>query len=166
MNAPRWTSGAWLTLAWLAFVSSMLAQSLDLSQVAARVPGIIVPGTLLLLIVQLIIESGVFGHSLEKKGTPGSIGTDFGEQSETLAPFSQRFLLSASWVSLLTVSAWLLGLVLGPALFCLVFLRWFAGQSWRFSLGYAAVVLLFVLSMFSLLLKVSPYPGVIAGLLD
>lgn len=164
MNAPRWTPGTGLTLGCIAFVTAMLAQSQDLSRVASLVPGIVVSGTLALLLVQLVIETGVFRSPDPENAQATGTLENTGDAREHRSPFSRRLLLSLSWIVLLSVSSWLLGLVAGPALFCLVFLRGSAGQTWRFSLGYAAAVLLIVASVFSLLLNATPYPGVIAGL--
>jgi hypothetical protein len=60
---------------------------------------------------------------------------------------------------LLLVVAWLLGAAAGPAVFCLCWLHWHAGERWPPSLAIGAVLGLALWLLFSVLPGVPLYPG-------
>lgn len=152
MSRVSWKSGYLILIALMAVSSLQLWQSFNLSRIAAQVPQLIIVGTLLLLCIQLTLEFVKRDHR-----SPC-------DPSANEARSLKRITLGVFWISLLVSSTWLLGLIIGPAVFALVFLRWSANESWLLSFGYSIAMVFFVGFVFLVLLKSSFYPGILFGL--
>jgi hypothetical protein len=121
MKTMVWKPRSWLTLFMVVFTMGFLFDSLSLSSAVVTVPQVIIWGTLILLLVQLLIELGIAGKSV----VSGRDQTGFVAGQDDLEPnISEAFprlVASVLWVGLLTVLVWLLGLVMGPSLFSLIY---------------------------------------------
>jgi len=164
MKTPQWTSGSCITLSLTVFTSWFLLESLFLSTVVAFIPRLIISATLLLLIVQLLLD--LFGKSALAKREPGKSLPASDPVLLEQAPHPMRFYLSIFWIAALACSTYLLGLVIGPSLFCLLFLRWSAKETWFTSITYSLILALIIYSVFATMLNIVLYDGVLAGALN
>jgi hypothetical protein len=142
-----------------------LFDSLSLSSAVVTVPQVIIWGTLILLLVQLLIELGIAGKSV----VSGRDQTGFVAGQDDLEPnISEAFprlVASVLWVGLLTVLVWLLGLVMGPSLFSLIYLRGSGRESWFLSMAYSLILSVVLVTVFSGILNVTLYGGLLANAL-
>jgi hypothetical protein len=89
------------------------------------------------------------------------------DQAESGIPADRRShtWLVILWISILPLITWLFGVIAGTSLFCLLFMKWYALESWKVSLVYA-LSLGFVLQLiFSIIFKITLYGGLITGVL-
>jgi hypothetical protein len=147
------------------FTMGFLFDSLSLSSVVVTVPQIIISGTLILLFVQLLIELGITGMPI----VSGRDQTGFVVGQDDLEPHISeafpRLVASVLWVGLLTVLVWLLGLVMGPSLFSLIYLRGSGRESWFLSMAYSLILSAVLVTVFSGILNVTLYGGLLADVL-
>ena len=127
----------------------MLWTSFSLSPASAWVPQWVLAITLILLLLQLACELVAAGSSLPQAGMQPADG----RRGRTVA--------AVAWLSLLLLLTWLLGTAPGGALFCCAWLRWHAGERWPLALGLAAGLGMVLWLLFSELLGVSLYAGVL-----
>ena len=151
--------GAWL--AWLFAVGTalLLWQALGLSPVATLIPRFVLSFTLLLLLVEIALE-------LKASGTPGANIAGSKSESQPLpgnpaqSPIAPRQpWREICWIAVLPLAMWLLGVIVGGALFCLAFLRWRSRESWLYSLTVAVVLGLVLQVLFSWVFQASLYQG-------
>jgi len=152
LQRPTLRNGFSLSLA--AFTAWMLFDSFSLSRVAAMLPQVVISATLLLVGTQWALDWGKRQGTTPKQSRPG-------QQTPQL-----QFLLSLLWIALLCCCAWLLGLVVGPALFCFLFLRGFARESWRLSIAYSVILASAIYFILVFLLNTMPYEGLLSGYLQ
>jgi len=148
---------AWVTLGLMIITLWFLQESIGLSSIASFIPRIILSLTLFLLIVQLL---------LDLKGSGGSSSLvaeiiDFQADSSIRAVRRTPAWLVILWITALPAAIGLLGVVVGGSLFCLVFMKWYAFEAWKFSLTFSIILGLAVQMVFSVILKISLYGGVI-----
>ena len=148
---------AWLTLGLMIIALWFLQDSIGLSSVASFIPRIILLLTLFLLIVQLLLDlKGPGGSSSYVAET-----MDFQADSTIRAVRRTPAWLVILWITALPTAIWLLGVMVGGSLFCLVFMKWYAFETWKFSLAFSITLGLAVQLVFSVILKITLYGGVI-----
>jgi len=141
--------GSWLTIVFAAGVSLMLWTSFGLSRASAWVPQWVLAITLILLLLQLARELLAAPKSLAQTGMQAADGRH------------KRAMAALVWLNMLLLLTWLLGTAPGGALFCCAWLRWHAGELWPLTLGIAAGLGMALWLLFSELLGVSLYAGVL-----
>lgn len=112
----------------------------QLSPVASLIPRFVLSGLLALL----LFESGRLLWR-QRRGSPDRAGRSEGERpgpGEEAVPDGPRSSLwrALAWIVPLPVAFGVLGPVAGSAAYCAAFLRWRSGESWRYSLAYAAIL--------------------------
>jgi hypothetical protein len=143
--------GSWFTIVFTALVLLMLWASLSLSKAAAWIPQLVLCATLVCLLLQLVNELRVAWTAFPETREPEA----YGFQGRTLAAFA--------WLVLLLLLTWLVGIAPASAFFCLGWLRWHAGENWMVSLVLSAGLGLALWVIFSVLLAVDLYPGVLGS---
>jgi hypothetical protein len=85
------------------------------------------------------------------------------EKKEKLSPQEKRRreLVGIGWLLAFFVMIVLFGLIPAIPLFVLVFMRFFGGESWRLSVGFAVVCWAFVYGVFVWGLRNEMYPGIL-----
>ena len=164
MRPVVWKPGSWLTLLMVVFTLGFLFDSLSLSSVVVTIPQIIIWGTLILLFVQLLIELGIIGMSVASGQGQTGPGADQDDLESQITEIFPRLVSSVLWVGLLTVLVWLLGIVVGTSLFSLIYLRASGGESWFLSMIYSFILAVIVVTVFSVILKITLYGGLLAGI--
>lgn len=149
--------GAWLTLAFTVLVSLMLWSSFDLSRAAAWIPRIILGFTLAVLLLRLALEIG---------RAPGQEPVEARGKAPVINSGSAVHATAAiGWISLLLLAAWLFGVAPGSALFCAIWLRLHARESWGLSLLVAGTTGAVLWLLFAVLPGSALYSGILwAGL--
>jgi len=165
LKAPHWIIRCWITLFLTVLTSWFLLDSFYLSKTATSIPQLIISGTLLLLIIQLVIDLGLIWQAVPVERGVDKLPSDPNPQRPDRPRQPRQFLFSIFWITLLASLVWLLGLSIASFLFCLIFLRWSAGESWTMSIIYSVVLALLVSSVFFFLSSITPYRGVLAGVL-
>ena len=157
MMNTKMSQRAWLTLGLMIIALWFLQDSIGLSSVASFIPRIILSLTLFLLIVQLLLDlKGPGGSSSYVAET-----MDFQADSTIRAVRRTPAWLVILWITALPAAIWLLGVMVGGSLFCLVFMKWYAFETWKFSLAFSITLGLAVQLVFSVILKITLYGGVI-----
>ncbi len=149
--------------------------SLGYNQLARLVPLVVLIAGLIAAVVNLVLElRAAFGS---KKEASAEAKLAAGAETETEKPKKEKKKLSPQekwrreWVGI----AWLLGLfamitVLGQIvaipLFVLLFMRYFGRESWRLSIAYAVVIVIFVYGLFIYGLRNELYPGILLPMLE
>ena len=157
MSNIKMAQKAWLTLVLTIITLWFLQESIGLSRVASFIPRVMLALTLFLLIVQLVLDlkgSGVFSSHVAE-ASDIKAGTSIPAVQRTPA------WLVILWITVLPAAIWLLGVVAGGSLFCLVFMKWYASETWKFSLAFSIILGLAVQLVFSVILKITLYGGVI-----
>lgn len=161
MMNVKMSQRTWMTLALTVITLWFLQESFGLSSVASFIPRVMLTLTLFLLIVQLL---------LDLKG-PGGSSPVIAETTDILAGTDRQAdrrisaWLVMLWITVLPAAVWLLGVIFGGSLFCLVFMRWYAFETWKISLAFAVTLGLVVQLAFSVILKITLYGGVIEQVL-
>jgi hypothetical protein len=156
---PELQLGTWLAWVFAAFTVFLLWQSLGLSPVASLIPRIVLALSLLLLVLEIALElkaRGARGAGIE--GTRNGLGlspSGAGRPGTALEP-PWRVIL---WIAVLPVSTWLFGVIIGGALFCMLFLRWRSRESWLYSLTVSVVLGLVLQVLFSWVFQSGLYQG-------
>jgi len=146
MRKMQMTQRSWMTLVLAIITSWFLLESLGLSRVSSIVPRVILSLTLVLLIVQLLLDLKA----------PGRV------RSHTAGTTAWLVIL---WIASQTAAIWLFGVVGGGAVFCLAFLKWYAFESWKISLAFAITLGVVMQLLFVVLFKITLYGGVIVQVL-
>lgn len=141
--------GSWLTIVFTTWVLLMLWASMGLSSASAWIPRLVLSTTLICLLLQLVSEFRA-ARTLLPENQP-LVGD--GRGGRTVA--------AIAWLALLLLLTWLLGVALASALFCLAWLRWYAGEHWLTSLILSTGLGLVLWLLFSVLLGASLYSGVL-----
>lgn len=136
MKSLRLSQETGMTLALALAVSWFLKESTTLSRVATLIPKAVLVVTLMLLAVQLVLDLRL---DFTASARPGKRGVPAAERSG-IRPGPVPPSRAVAWIAMLPLVIWLLGSAAGAALFCLIFMRAFASESWTFSLAYALVV--------------------------
>jgi hypothetical protein len=143
--------GSWLTLLFTTLVLLMLWASSGLSKTSAWIPRLVLCVTLVCLLLQLAWELK-------------SAWTGFPETREPEANgLHGRILAAFAWLVSLLLLTWLFGIAPASAFFCLGWMRWHAGENWMVSLVFSAGLGLALWVIFSVLLAVDLYPGVLGS---
>ncbi len=150
-----------LTLFFLVLVIACLFDSLQLGRVAAWIPRATLTTTLLLLVMQLLQEL----HRAPSLPEPAAHSKASREQGSEGSAGRRQTALAILRISFLAPSIWLFGMSAGAAAFCLVYLRWQADESWKFSLVFSIILGLLIQVIFTGLLRITLYPGVITQIL-
>jgi len=127
----------------------MLWNSFRLSPASAWVPQWVLAITLILLLLQLARE-WLASRSAAAKPRMLAANNHHG-----------RAVAAAAWLCLLLLLTWLLGTALGGAVFCYAWLHWHAGERWVISVIIAAIPGMVLWLVFSVLLHVGLYAGVL-----
>ena len=127
----------------------LLWTSFGLSRASAWVPRWVLAITLILLLLQLTRELLAAPHALVQTGIQAADGR------------RKRAVAALIWLGVLLLLTWLLGTAPGGALFCFAWLRWHAGEPWPVSLAIAAGLGMALWLLFSELLGVSLYAGLL-----
>ncbi len=154
MRRMQMTQRSWMTLVLAIITSWFLLESLGLSRVSSIVPRVILSLTLVLLIVQLLLDLKAPGRT-----TAVQAGVSIPADRRTPA------WLVILWIASQTAAIWLFGVVGGGAVFCLAFLKWYAFDSWKISLAFAIALGVVLQLLFVVLFKITLYGGVIAQVL-
>ncbi len=161
MRIIRMIQRSWMTLVLTISTSWFLLGSLGLSRVASIVPRVILSLTLVLLIVQLLLD--LKSSSSSQSAAAGTLADHAGAGIPVDRRTPAWFVIL--WITILPVAIWLFGVVAGAAIFCLVFLKWYAFESWKISLAFA-ITLSFVLQLlFAFIFKITLYGGIIIQVL-
>ena len=146
-----------LTFVFTAIVVIFLVDSNNLSRVAGWIPRVTLASTLLLLIVQMLIETGFrFRRPGQARASESQTVNDFlGGGSE------KAMMLAIAWISSLAPIVWLFGMSAGATVFCFAYLRWHAGETWKFSLVFSAALGIVMQLGFTGILHIALYPGVL-----
>jgi hypothetical protein len=151
----------WMTLALTIITLWFLQESIGLSSVASFIPRFMLTLTLFLLIVQLLLD-------LKEPGGSSPVNA---ETTDILAGTDRQAVRRISvwlvilWITVLPAAVWLFGVMVGGSLFCLVFMRWYAFETWKISLVFAITLGLAVQLVFSVILNITLYSGVIEQVL-
>lgn len=127
----------------------MLWASIGLSGASAWIPRLVLSATLIFLLLQLAGEFRTAWTVLPQA------------RVEVTENHRGPTVTAIAWLGLLLLLTWLLGIVLASTLFYLAWLRWHAGEDWRLSLISSAGLGLALWVLFSLLLSVDLYSGVL-----
>lgn len=169
MMTGTWSMRLWLTLILVVLSSIFFYESLSLSSVAGRIPLFVISTTLILLVIQLLIDlklttkSAATSHKMDESVMDEKVIDDAGTSERWLQ--RKRFGYSVFWIALLCGLVWLLGLVIGPCLFSLVWLRFSKHEPWIVSVTYSVALALIVSTVFTLLLRVVLFRGMLGELL-
>jgi hypothetical protein len=136
-----------LTLVFIGLAGTMLWSTLGLSRVSGWIPQVVLAATLVLLLLQFVLDWRAASQPVAQAGDPG--GT------------RRRGWAAVVWVASLLLATWLLGVVLGGTLFCFAWLRWHAGERRRLCALFAAVLGLALWLVFGVLLRAELYPGLL-----
>ena len=126
-----------------------LWSSLGLSRLSAWIPQLVLATTLLVLLFQL-------AHEIRSSKQSEMTGDGAG-----LAAVLQVM----AWIALMLVLVWLTGVSIGAALFCLLYMRFYAGEQWWISAGLAVVLGAGVQLFFGSLMQVPLYQGIVLPIL-
>jgi hypothetical protein len=138
-----------------------LWQSTDLSRVAAFIPRSISLITLFLLIIRLLLKL-----NFSAKASSQDVGEEQHKSGRVIGAGQQASHWRAVlWIAVLPLLAWFLGLAAGVSMFSLAFLRLFAAESWKFSITFAIVLWMVIQLVFSAVLNIPLYGGMMAGVL-
>ena len=148
-GARAFPPGSWLTVAFAAGVALLLWASFSLSRASAWVAQWVLAITLVLLLLQLA------GELLASRNALAQV------QMQAANGRRRRTVAAAAWLGLLMLLAWMLGIALGGALFCFAWLRGHAGERWPLAVAIAAVLGITLWLLFTALLGVGLYPGVL-----
>ena len=161
MRKMRMTQRFWMTFVLAIITTWFLQESLGLSSVASIVPRAVISLTLLLLIVQLLLDLKISSSSQSPAAGTTVVHAGAGIPVDRRTPAWFVIL----WITILPAAIWLFGVVAGAAIFCLVFLKWYAFECWKISLAFA-ITLGFVLQLlFAFLFKITLYGGMIIQVL-
>lgn len=149
MRTLRITPGTWLTVVLTAAVALLLWASFGLSRASASVPQWVLAVTLIALLLQLARELLVVPNALAQTGM---------QEADRR---HKRAMAAVVWLAVLLLLTWLLGTAPGGALFCCAWLRWHAGEPWPVSLAIAAGLGIALWLLFTVLLGVVLYPGLL-----
>lgn len=127
----------------------MLWASFGLSRASAWVPQWVLAITLILLLLQLAHELLAAPNASAQMRMQASDGRH------------KRAMAALVWLVLLLLLTWLLGTAPGGALFCCAWLRWHAGERWPLAVGTATGLGIALWVLFSVLLGVGLYAGLL-----
>ncbi len=161
MRVVRMNQRSCLTLVLAIITLWFLQESLGLSSVASIVPRVILSLTLLLLIIQLVLDLKSPSHSRPPDNKTNVVQAG----SEIPTDRGSPAWLVISWITILPAAIWLLGVVAGATVFCLVFMKWYALESWKTSLFFSIMLGFLMQLLFALVFKIALYGGVIAQVL-
>jgi len=149
MSRVRNYRGILLTLFFAAFVTFLLVDTFELSKIAGWIPRLVLSITLLLLLIQLFLDvrRRVYGPAPDTAPNPGP-------EIASMGP-------AVAWITALAPLLWLFGISVGAAIFCLGFMRWNAGESWRFSTAFAVGLGFTLQIIFTHVLQLTLYSGVL-----
>jgi hypothetical protein len=82
-------------------------------------------------------------------------------QEPDSGPAMAAMIPAVAWITVLALLLWLFGISVGAVIFCFGFLRWHAGESWRFSTAFAAGLGFTLQIIFTLVLQLTLYSGVL-----
>ena len=161
MKQPKTDGERVFTLLLTLIVILLLVDSTDLSRLARWIPQVTLAATLLLLILQVLKQT----HFTPGDPAPARRNKTGSEEDYEPRAGKRQTLWAILRISVLAPSIWLLGLSAGSAVFCLLHLRWQADESWKFSLIFSAILGLSMYLVFTGILRIPLYPGVIARIL-
>ncbi|MDX1381029.1 MAG: tripartite tricarboxylate transporter TctB family protein [Xanthomonadales bacterium] len=140
-----------LTLAFIVLAGGMLWSTVGLSRVSGWIPQVVLAATLALLLLQSVLD---WRAAAIPDPAPGAS-----------ADRRRREWAAAGWIGSLLLAAWLLGVVIGGALFCCAWLRWHAGERWRTAAVFGTALGLALWLVFGVLLRSALYPGLLSRIL-
>lgn len=157
----KMTPKAWLTLAFTLVTLWFLQESFSLSNVASFIPRITLSLTIFLLIIQLILDvkTGDGSSPFAAETVAANAESDWRLVRKIPA------WLAIFWMSGLLAALLLFGLVAGSSVFCLVFMKWHASESWKTSLLFAIMLGLGIQLVFSFIFGITLYGGALAEVL-
>ena len=85
------------------------------------------------------------------------------DRSVPVAVVIQRAVNIFGWIFGLYVSIWIIGFILSVPLFLLLYLSIQAGESWKVSVSYTVVMLVFMIGVFEMVLHIPWPPGLIGA---
>lgn len=136
----------WLTLVFIVVAGAMLWATFGLSRISGWIPQAVLVATLVFLLGQAALD-------WRSTAEPGA------RRDEAVR--LRREQAALLWISGLLLSAWLLGVIAGSALFCFAWLRWHAAERWLTSFAFAVVFGAVLWAVFALLLGAVLYPGLL-----
>ena len=136
---------SWMTLLVAVLVLLFLVQAPRLGLVAGRIPFVVLGLTLILVCWQLARD--FIAH---QRGLADTVSASLD---------TMRALGAIAWIFVLLLAVVVAGVVPGVGLFCFLFLRLQAGESWPFSLVYSLVLSAAMYLVFGLLFGASLYAG-------
>ncbi len=131
-----------MTLFFIALTVLFLWVSFSLSRTSAMISQAVLTVTLVFLLVQFVLD--------RRNPRPVHRGVRNG-----------GVLTAIAWISALPAACWLLGIPIGAGLFCLLWMRWRAGERWQFSAVFALLLAISVQALFGLLLQSDLYQGLL-----
>lgn len=85
------------------------------------------------------------------------------DRSVPVAVVIQRAVNIFAWIFGLYLSIWIIGFILSVPLFLLLYLSVQAGESWKVSVSYTVVMLVFMIGVFEMVLHIPWPPGLVNG---
>jgi len=144
---------SWMTLLVAVLALLFLVQAPRIGLVAGRIPFVVLGLTLSLVGWQLARE-----FVAQQSRSDDTAGADTVGATRD----AWRVLRAIVWIFVLLLAVVVAGIVPGVGLFCLVFLRLQADESWSFSLVFALILSASVYLVFGLLFGASLYAGLLS----
>lgn len=133
----------------LAFLIVIVLYSLSYPFEARLFPWVIgIPATILMFI-QLLKEVSHQRHATQEEGLSGQKGGD-----------SRAYAITIAWMAGFLAMLYVLGFLVCIPLFLFLYLKT-NGHGWFQSLGLAAGMIMFIYGIFSLVMNMSLYPGIL-----
>jgi ABC-type transport system involved in cytochrome c biogenesis permease subunit len=131
-----------MTLFFIALTVLFLWVSFSLSRTSAMIPQVVLTVTLVFLLVQFVLD--------RRNPRPVRQGVRDG-----------GVLMAIAWISALPAACFLFGVPVSAGLFCLLWMRWQAGERWQISIVFALLLGISVQALFRLLLQADLYQGLL-----
>jgi hypothetical protein len=141
------------TLVLTAAVALLLVYSLGLSRIAARIPQFALVAALLLLLMQC---------ARQVRAARSSSGSRRGEASASSSALTPA--AATAWLTGHALAVALLGVIMGPGLFSVAYLRYRSRETWPMSLAFGTVLTASLYAVLQLVLAADPYGGLVRSL--
>ncbi|SON57764.1 Tripartite tricarboxylate transporter TctB family protein [Hartmannibacter diazotrophicus] len=156
-SIPDTVASIWPAVILLAIGCAVFFWSMDYGPISSRFPMITSGLLVILAFADLWSRSRLPGHVAVR--IIGGAGFDNREMPQL--PPLRRELLLIGWVLAAFAAMALFGALLALPLYCLAFVRFWAGRGWRQAIATALVVALFQFLVFELLLDYRLYRGLL-----